>query len=145
MNAIDDTTGWRYPGGYQWFGPETAISSSLKGKSDLVLTTGLPEGTYDFQTYKPPLNLFLIFADTPDTKEGIKHFADQYGLLGLANNRDGAVMLMADAWSGGPKEPGVKGGNPGGALGTGELFSAWQRQIQEMRQAVGLWSALREA
>jgi hypothetical protein len=145
MNAIDDTTGWRYPGGYQWFSAETAIGSTATDKSDLVLSTGLPEGTYDFETYRPPLNLFLIFADTPDTKESIKHFADQYGLLGLTNNRDGAVMLMSEARPGGLKELEVKGGNQSGALGAGELFSAWQRQIQEMRQAVGLWSALREA
>jgi hypothetical protein len=145
MNAIDDTTRWRYPGGYHWFGAETALkqgfsaktalSPASTGESDLVLTTGLPDGAYSFENYKPPPNLFLIFADTPDTKEGIKRFADQYGLLDLGQ-RDGAVMLPVGAAYGSPKKR---------PLGTGELLSAWQHEVREMRQAVNLWSALREA
>jgi hypothetical protein len=83
----------------------------------------------------PPPNLFLLFADTPDTKEGIKRFADQYGLLGL-NGRDGAVMLPIGPLNGSPGKR---------ALSTGELFSAWRREAREMRQAVSLWSSLREA
>jgi hypothetical protein len=142
MNAIDDAPQWRYPGGYQWFDADAALlqpkiepSPRATSQPDFVLTTGLSAGTYESERYLPSPNLFLLFADTPDTKEGIRSFADLYGLLGL-NGPDGAVMLPIGPLYGSPRKR---------ALSTGELFSAWRREAREMRQAVSLWSALREA
>jgi len=142
MNAIDAVQE-RYPGGYCWFDTEEIVGlktdrapiATDTGEPDFVLSTGLPAGTYEFESYSPEPNLFLLFADTPDTRDAIKGFADQFGLLGL-NQADGAVMLAVGPWYGSPRKR---------AISAGELFSAWRREAREMRQAVGLWSALREA
>jgi hypothetical protein len=135
---------WHYPGGYEWLDASRAISSDPVAKSDMVLTTGLPEGAYHFESYSPPPNLFLIFADTVDSEEGVKQFADQYGLLGL--EREGAVMAaLPAASSAGESTPQAADEKPGIALAKGELFSVWWKEIQQMRQAVALWSDLREA
>jgi hypothetical protein len=147
MDAIDDTSQWRYPGGYQWLTPKNVISTKPLDPHARVLSTGLPTGAYDFVGYKPPANLFLIFANALCTEEGIRQFADQYGLLGLAGEAEGAVSLILQSW---PETSvwlrlGSADGNRSGALGSGELLSAWQRQLQELRQAVDLWSAVREA
>jgi hypothetical protein len=97
--------------------------------------------------YKPPADLFLTFANTACTEDGIQQFANQYGLLGLGGESEGAVMVVLKS------DPEVSArlvlewadGNRRGAMGTGELLSAWHRQLQELRQAVNLWSAVREA
>jgi len=138
MNAIDSPHQDRYPGGYQWFDADTVVQLQARApvatasiaESDFVLSTGLAMGAYNFETYSPPLNLFLLFAETRDTKEDIKRFADGYGLLGL-NDSEGAVVLAIE-----PEK---------GVVGTGEMLSAWRRELCEMRRAVRLWSALREA
>jgi hypothetical protein len=142
MNAIDAVQR-RYPGGYSWFDageifrPENdrAPVAANTGEPDFVLSTGLSAGSYEFESYSPQPNLFLLFADTRDTRDAIKGFADQFGLLGL-NQADGAVMLAMRPSYRNPRK---------GAICMGELFSAWRREAREMRQAVGLWSALREA
>src|SRR5262249_38230169 len=113
MNAIDSANRYRYPGGYQWFDGDKIVDTQASTRvapasvatheSDFVLTTGLATGAYNFETYSPPLNLFLLFAETKDTKEDIKRFADQYGLLGL-NDSDGAVVLALGPWSGSPRK-----------------------------------------
>ena len=135
MNAIDSTHQYRYPGGYQWFDADTVVqpqahatvatASMATHESDFVLSTGLPTGAYDFETYSPPLNLFLLFAETRDTKEEIKRFADHYGLLGL-DQGDGRVMFPVGPWSGSPRKS---------ALGNGELMSAWRREVCEIGRA----------
>jgi len=80
-------------------------------------------------------------------RKAIRRFANQYGLLGLAGEAEGAVKLRVDS---GPEGSGgltlrSAYGSPNGAWGSGELLSAWQRQLQELRQAADLWSAVREA
>jgi hypothetical protein len=70
MDAIGETNCWRYPGGYQWLRARGALSSTAVAESDMILTTGLPETTYWVESYNPPPNLFLEFAETPDTEEG---------------------------------------------------------------------------
>jgi hypothetical protein len=147
MDAIDDTPQWRYPGGYQWLTLESAFPAKPLAQQDRVLSTGLPTGTYDIVSYKPPADLFLTFANTACTEYGMRQFADQFGLLGLVGENEGAVKVVLKS------DPEVSvglrlesaDGNRRGVMGTGELLSAWQRQLQELRQAVNLWSAVREA
>jgi hypothetical protein len=145
MDAIDDKIAWRYPGGYQWLSARRAIRSVPVAKSDMVLTTGLPEGAYHLESYNPPANLFLSFAETKDTQESVKQFADNYGLLGLTTG--GAVTVALPSSASGPSETAARGTgrNPGVVLGKGELFFVWCQQIQQVREAVVLWSDLQKA
>ncbi len=147
MDAIDDTPQWRFPGGYQWFSNECVFPAQPLDPQDRVLSAGLPTGAYDVVGYKPPANLFLVFANASCTEEGIRQFANQYGLLGFADEAEGAVGLILKSWPEGSAGfmLGSADGSRQGALGSGELLSAWQRQLQELRQAVDLWSAIREA
>jgi hypothetical protein len=146
MDAIDDTPQWRYPGGYQWLTHESAFPAKPLGQRDRVLSTGLPTGAYDLVGYKPPADLFLTLANAACTEDGIQQFANQYGLLGLAETEgDVGVVLKSDAEASTGLMLEWADGNRRGALGRGELLSAWQRQLQELRQAVNLWSAVREA
>jgi len=133
MNAFDESSQWRYPGGYQWLPADRAAAPKRADKSDLVLTTGRPLGSYKVDAYRPPSNLFLLFAHTPETLDGIKRFADQYGLLG-----EEVIMVVGDASRATKKR--IRG-----LLGAGELFSTWRHQIQQMRQGIEIWSALRDA
>jgi transposase-like protein len=146
MDAIDDTPQWRYPGGYQWLPHESAITTNPLDQRERVLCTGLPTGGYSLVDYRPPANLFLIFANTLCTEEGMLLFANQYGLLGLTES-EGAVMvrLKSDPEAAVGRLLEWTDGNRRGALDTGELLSAWQRQLQDLREAVALWSAAREA
>jgi hypothetical protein len=147
MEAIDDTPQWRYPGGYQWLTSESAITAQPLDQQARVLSTGLPTGAYSLVGYRPPANLFLIFANSPCTEEGIRRFANQYGLLGLAGETEGAVKLLRSV----PPRASLTEASgqdlrtSSRAVGTGELLSAWQRQLQGLRQAADLWSAVREA
>ena len=94
MDAIDDTPQWRYPGGYQWLTLESAFPAKPLGQQNRVLSTGLPTGTYDLVSYKPPADLFLTFANTACTEDGMRQFADQFGLLGLVGESEGAVQVV---------------------------------------------------
>jgi hypothetical protein len=146
MDAIDDTPQRRYPGGYQWLTHDSVIPTKPLDQRDLALSTGLPAGTYDLVDYKPPADLFLTFANAACTEDGVRQFANLYGLLGLVES-EGAVrvVLKSDAKASIGLELESADGHRRGAMGTGELLSAWQRQLQELRQAVNLWSAVREA
>jgi hypothetical protein len=94
MDAIDDTPQRRYPGGYQWLTHDSVITTKPLDQRDLALSTGLPAGAYDLVSYKPPADLFLTFANTACTEDGIQQFANQYGLLGLGGESEGAVMVV---------------------------------------------------
>jgi hypothetical protein len=147
MDAISDALQWHYPSGYQWLPSEVVSTTKPLDPRDRVLSTGLPVGDYNLVDYKPPANLFLIFANTACTEEGIQQFANHYGLLGLAGEAEGAVKLALKSWPQASVSLKLAGadGQPSRALGTGELLSAWQRQLQELREAAHLWSAIREA
>src|SRR6267154_47187 len=93
MDAIDDTPQWRYPGGYQWLTHDSAITTKPLDQRDRVLSTGLPAGAYDLVSYKPPADLFLTFANAACTEDGMRQFANLYGLLGLAET-EGAVRVV---------------------------------------------------
>jgi hypothetical protein len=142
LPAIDYFNLYRYPGGYQWVSGKlipAAADSPLR--SDSVLTVGLPKDSYDPAPYNPPPNLFLALAKTPLSQEGIKTFADQYGLLGLTEG-DGAVLLALKI---APGRVAPSSGVEKRALGNGELLSSWRKEIVEIRDATTLWSAIRQA
>ena len=143
MDAIDDSPLWRYPGGYRWISPRRAFLKTPVSPAERVLTTGLPAAAFELEAYKPPPNLFLVLAETPINPDGIQHFANQYGLLGLGDG-GGGVLLAFDP-SAEQDLARAESRTLTGAPGNGELLSAWERHIQEMRQAVALWSDIREA
>jgi hypothetical protein len=151
MNAIDDSTHRRHPGGYRWVpalgapfaGPSSAGRDDPKRREPALV----PVRPFEFEEYRPPADLFLKFAELEETPEAIKNFADQYGLLGLQNPEEGAVIAGVDIAT---AESNASGAASSGsrALKTfspGERFSAWQVQIAKLRNAVMLWSALCEA
>src|SRR5215472_6088832 len=83
MNAVSYSSSSRFPGGYRWFRPKGWRGPPQIADTDYVLSTGLDPREQDLEQYTPPSNLFLEFADTPLTLEGIRAFANRFGLLGL--------------------------------------------------------------
>lgn len=65
------------------------------------------------------LALFRAFADTPPTQAGIEAFVEAYGTLGIRQR------LRSNK-------------NP-----NGEAFADWRTEIEEMRDALDVWEALR--
>jgi hypothetical protein len=146
-SAIDYTNLWRYPGGYSWVSGKLILEpANSKLIEDSVLTTGVAWGICDHEVYKPPPDLFLVLANTSLTQEAIKHFADQYGLLGLGKN-NGNVALTFPVSPASPPQAGVslKDGIADQGLGEGELLSRWRDEITAIRDTTNLWKALRQA
>lgn len=106
-----------------------------------------PVRPFEFELYRPPADLFLKFAELEETPEAIKNFADQYGLLGLQNPEEGAVIAGVDIATAESNASGAasSGSRALKAFSPGEKFSAWQVQIAKLRNPVMLWSALCEA
>lgn len=145
---------WTYfEGSYEWQKADDAkarVSPPFSDRipvadSDWVLTNGRPIGTSDERIYHPPANLFLRFSETPRTKEGIRKFADRYGLLGLQYGQGQASITIPTERASNGAIPELSGGAVTGFTGSGELLSAWTHQIRDMRIAVELWTMLREA
>jgi hypothetical protein len=107
----------------------------------------IPVRPFEYEEYRPPADLFLKFAEIEETPEAIKNFADQYGLLGLQNPEQGAVIGSVDISTAESNSSGGAGSGSQavGSFSPGERFSAWQVQIAKLRNAVMLWSALCEA
>jgi hypothetical protein len=151
MNAIDDSTHRRHPGGYRWIPnlgapiarPRGAGRDDPKRREPALV----PVRPFEFEQYRPPADLFLKFAEIEETPEAVKNFADQYGLLGLQNPEQGAVIGGVDLVTAGSNPTGGAGSGSQvpQAFSPGERFSVWQVQIAKLRNAVMLWSALYEA
>ena len=93
-------------------GPPTgAVLEKVFGK--LRMLQPRSERTRRFDLFKASSSAFLEFAQTPDTPDGIKDFADRYGLL------------CPDVGTG-PHQ-------------TGRSIPSWSRCIRELRQIVELW------
>ncbi len=152
-----------YGGGYRWV---RTVSMDTPQEEDEFISTGLMFWHDLFhprnRTYNPleKSALFREFADTKPTKDGVKEFADEYGLLGgkkPEEERYGKGILLPDA----PKLEKLPwevyaGGEPAGANGAprpaksarvpagyGESFSFWANEIREMKEAVDLWDCVR--
>ena len=117
--------------GYRWIDTFTADGKNEKGK---FLTDGYHVGASGFAIYRyMPLTLysglFRVFAEIEPTHEGIRVFADKFGLLG---GNAGRIIDMPEPR---PKE--------GHYIGNGEVQDVWRHEIFTMRQAVGLWDKAR--
>jgi hypothetical protein len=127
-------------GGYQWL---KAIRIPAPGdlgrpkwnRPRSFLTTGLPVGASGLRVrrYNPlrldsDSGLFRTFAELDPTPDGIRAFADKYGLLG----GDLSVLILLQGM-GAPSEA---------EIGVGESRKAWAEEIRAMRQAVALWDML---
>ena len=123
--------------------PSSAGRDDLKRREPALI----PVRPFEFEEYRPPADLFLKFAEIEETPEAIKNFADQYGLLGLQNPEEGAVIAGVDIATAESNSLGAasSGSRALKAFSPGEKFSAWQVQIAKLRNAVMLWSALCEA
>lgn len=151
MNAIDDSAHSRHRDGYRWFpeleAPIAARSGAGQSGSKQREPVLVPMRPFEFEEYRPPANLFLKFAETEETPEAIKNFADQYGLLGLQNPEQGAVIGGLDLPTTQSSSSGAvrSGSQPPAAFSPGEKLSAWQANIAKMRGAVRLWTSVCEA
>jgi hypothetical protein len=104
-------------------------SQSLKNQCDELLEP-VRVSEKGRRTYKPldDPTLFLIFALTPPTPEGIRHFADQYGSLGLDIFK--AMSLGQEA------------AVEGKSAHSGERVVDWTTQIHRMAKLVFAWMAV---
>jgi hypothetical protein len=98
------------------------------------LTDGLPHHVPQHKTYAPlqdHTGLFRTFADTVPTPDGIRAFANRYGLLGLrqSHHRVGGSA----PWH----EPG--GASQEDWVTWGESQEDWVKAILTMRHTVALW------
>jgi hypothetical protein len=97
------------------------VESGYRWEGENLVDVEPQDGRFLTREYEPLRDhpgLFLHFADTEATPEGILQFANRYGLLGV-----------------GPR--------PRGLFLTPEPLKFWVEQIQEMRRAVELYNALR--
>src|SRR5689334_11419042 len=97
--------------GYQWRG--AVLTDALP--DGWTLAEGLPVVTEDLRDRA----VFRAFAALPFSKEAIKAFADQFGLLGVEKIRP-------------------RGGDGVSALAVGESFARWRMEIAGLRAAIDL-------
>jgi len=121
---------WSLPeAGYHWV--NVPIVGDEASKPQWVLTDGLVPGQpYRLKRYAPLrmfTGLFRAFADLAPSREPIREFANQYGLLGIQ-----VPMQNFSAE------------NPDQFLGQwGETEEQWQKEITSMRRAVEIWDLMR--
>jgi hypothetical protein len=141
---VDDAVqfSWlRYEGGYEWRRPKAYGAKYLSpgpkptliacDDDDWVLTTGRPFGNYGLARVVPEPDLFRTFGHVKPSREGIKEFADRFGLLGLPQGHGAAYLSVKHDRP--PKSDGEA------FLGSGELLSSWCDHIGAMSRAVDLW------
>ncbi len=107
----------------QWRVPEQGHTWVENAPGEWWLTDGLPHHPPQYRAYAPLVDctgLFLIFAGTAPTPEGILTFANDYGLLGLRSR-------------------GVIQGTAEGIEHWGEAREDWLKAILTMRHTVTLW------
>jgi hypothetical protein len=121
-------------GGYRWI--ESHAWNEPAEAKHLFLTDGRPTGAAglgvrQYQPLTASSGLFRTFAETEPTLEGIKSFADRYGLLGP----DLLVRIPLYDHAGGKGVP----------LGLGEALRDWTNEILVMRDTIRLWESARRA
>jgi hypothetical protein len=128
-------------GGYRWVKTQPWLPFSETAREDIYL---VPAPAIGWARVYSPMGkeysaVFLAFAETEPTEEGILGFANRYGALRL----DEQVILSAEEY---PKLPGLTESSGDvemyWALGWGEKLSLWQDQITAMRRAITLWQAV---
>lgn len=112
---------WRSAAGYEWRLIKSN-SARLVGEDTQALTPRTAaNGQAQLTPYTPPKDLFLNLAQLPSDKDAILDFGNRLGSLGLLYRR----ARSAD-------------------LANVELLSEWKEEIDELRQALTLWKALRD-
>jgi len=119
-------------GGHRWLETRPSVEPGQVRRP--FLTDGRPSGAAGWRLRQyPPLSefpgLFREFADTEPSYDGIKAFADRFGLLG----GDVAHRIPLDDQ---PQAKGVP-------VGIGEALSDWTEEILMMRLAIDVWDAAR--
>jgi hypothetical protein len=115
----------------QWRWPEKGHTWAESAPGAWWLTDGLPHHPPRYRAYAPLVDytgLFLTFADTAPTPEGILTFANAYGLLGL--RPQGLVCAPV--------------GEGHGIEQWGEAQEDWMKAILTMRHTVTLWEWARQ-
>jgi hypothetical protein len=126
-----------HEGGYEWVETSTFPPKELTerdARPELFLTDAIPLGGAGFKRWRyHPLRLysglFRAFAETDPSPEGIRSFANEYGLLGV----DPVVPIIL---------PHTRISDQN-AVGTGESLETWVKEICAMRQALSLWDIAR--
>jgi ribosomal protein S27E len=103
--------------------PATGFAKTrYQGEMEPCITTSRLAKTRRYRPFDPPyVHLFRRFAETPETPEGVRAFADEFGFLGLYRS-----SLRHQ---------------PFGADRAAEPLTRWYTHIREMREAVRLWDA----
>jgi len=119
-------------GGHEWV--ETHIWNESPETRRRFVTNGRPMGAAAIQVrqYQPLVlfsGLFRTFAETEPSPEGIRSFADKFGLLGGDFER--RIVLYG------------QGSEGRGLVGIGEASGDWELEILAMRQTIELWEAAR--
>ena len=127
----DDDFTWNVTAsGYRWANlHELRGVRNFRGKTERILTDVPPAGgrIEEGEDYKPLRvgGLFLTFADTPLTEDGMRAFANRYGFLGGGDE----VLAPWPAESGGGE----------GYLRDAESWESWEVALTCMKVAVKLW------
>src|SRR5262249_40435778 len=103
----------------------------LRMLAELLPTRDTP-AVHTYFPLREYTGLFLAFAETPPTEEGILEFANKFGALGRASR-------FAD----GPEPPHDEQGRP--TRPVGEPFELWRQQISDLQQAAELWRMCQES
>jgi hypothetical protein len=131
MSALE-YRGVVHAGGYEWKPSKDARRGRLLGpteplaedeRRDLVLSPLGPEA----KVVLLKNDIYLEFSSLGADKD-ILQFANDRGMLGLDED-EGSVILADDK----------------GRVATGELLSAWKKQIEQMDEACELWRLIQDA
>jgi hypothetical protein len=141
-DELFEDVGFRWPvsaHGYDWYDRTVLELGRARDESPTlpVLTDGQRHRSDKSAPYPPPepppgaanrlpQDLFFTFAETPKTNEGIREFANRWGLLGVK------VKVV---W---PKSEGATDFFGGWA----EQWHTWAMEIGEMGRAIAIWRAL---
>jgi hypothetical protein len=128
MPAVHQDFVWRVAGGYAWVRSAVAEADAAS-RPRWTLAELLPaRDAPPARTYRPFRDfsgLFLAFAETAPTLDGVLAFAERFGDLGRP---------CAIASGGTPLDEAGRPTRP-----VGEPFELWRQQISDMRQACDLW------
>jgi hypothetical protein len=127
----DNDFQWRVPKcGYEWVNAHVTREGTFSQTASPLLTEIEPRvpGPEAYRDYAPlrTAELFKRLAEVQETQDGIRGFANQFGLLGDTRlaSRDRSAKMSA--------------------LITGEDIDLWSGSIQRMKQALQLWEGIRD-
>jgi len=117
-----------------------------RGRVPLLVHDPMSANRRVYMPLRYETGLFMIFAATPPTLEGIVAFANQFGHLGKGAEVEFPATIATKAAE--AVAEGIRGGLtieeafdrfPNAVLTYGEPLGTWKRQIREMADVVSLW------